>query len=36
VYPPGSENTGKIQAFQQWLLEQVRSVERKDAVGARA
>jgi len=36
VYPPGSDNTGKIQAFQRWLLEQVRPVERKDAVGAQA
>jgi len=36
VYPPGSETLGKIQVFQQWLLEQVRPVERKDAIGARA
>ena len=36
VYPPGSENTGKIQAFQQWLLAQVRPIERKDAVDAQA
>jgi LysR family glycine cleavage system transcriptional activator len=34
VYPPGAENTAKIQVFQQWLLEQVRPVERKDAIGA--
>ena len=27
VYPPGSEALGKIQAFQEWLLEQVRSGE---------
>jgi LysR family glycine cleavage system transcriptional activator len=36
VYPPGSETFGKIQVFQQWLLEQVRPVERKDAIGAQA
>lgn len=36
VYPPGSETLGKIQVFQRWLLEQVRPVERKDAVGAQA
>jgi LysR family glycine cleavage system transcriptional activator len=36
VYPPGSENFAKIQVFQQWLLEQVRLVERKDAVVAQA
>jgi LysR family transcriptional regulator, glycine cleavage system transcriptional activator len=36
VYPPDSEATGKIQVFQQWLFEQVRPVERKDAVGAQA
>jgi LysR family glycine cleavage system transcriptional activator len=27
VYPPGSEALGKIRAFQEWLLEQVRSGE---------
>jgi LysR family glycine cleavage system transcriptional activator len=31
VYPPGSETLGKVQAFQEWLLEQVRSGERKGA-----
>jgi LysR family transcriptional regulator, glycine cleavage system transcriptional activator len=36
VYPPGSETLGKVQAFQEWLLEQVRSGERKGAIGARA
>src|SRR4029453_3176568 len=36
VYPPDSDSTGKIQAFRQWLLEQVRPVERKDAVCAQA
>jgi LysR family glycine cleavage system transcriptional activator len=36
VYPPGSENTAKIQVFQQWLFEQVRPVEQKDDVGAQA
>jgi LysR family glycine cleavage system transcriptional activator len=36
VYPSGSENTGKIQVFQEWLLEQVRLRERKGAIGARA
>jgi len=36
VYPPGSETLGKIQAFQEWLLEQVRSGERNGAIGARA
>ena len=36
VYPPGSESFGEIQVFQEWLLEQVRPVERKDAIVARA
>ena len=36
VYPPGSENTGKIQVFQQWLFEQVPPAERKSAVGVQA
>jgi LysR family glycine cleavage system transcriptional activator len=29
VYPPGSEALGKIQVFQQWLLEQVRPGDRE-------
>ncbi len=36
VYPPGSQNRGKIQVFQQWLLEQVQPAERKSAVDAQA
>jgi len=36
VYPRGSESFGKIQVFQEWLLEQVRPVERKDAIVAQA
>ena len=36
VYPPGSETRGKIQTFQQWLLEQVQSAERKGALGTEA
>ena len=36
VYPPGSETSERIQVFQQWLLEQVPSAERKRAVGVRA
>jgi LysR family glycine cleavage system transcriptional activator len=36
VYPPGSDAVGKIKVFQQWLLEQVKRVERKDAIGAKA
>lgn len=28
VYPPGSETLGKIQAFQEWLLEQARGRQR--------
>jgi len=36
VYPRGSEALGKISAFQEWLLEQVRSGERNGAIGARA
>src|SRR5258707_11549591 len=36
VYPPRSERLGKIQVFQEWLLEQVRPVERKDAILAQA
>jgi len=36
VYPQGSGNTEKIQVFQKWLLEQVRSDERNGAIGARA
>src|SRR2546427_1898888 len=36
VYPRGSESYGKIQVFQEWLLEQVRPVERKDAIVAHA
>src|SRR2546427_324207 len=34
--PPRSERLGKIQVFQEWLLEQVRPVERKDAILAQA
>ena len=34
VYPPRSRNFGKIQVFQEWLLEQVRRVKRKDAIVA--
>jgi LysR family glycine cleavage system transcriptional activator len=34
VYPPRSESFGKIRVFQEWLLEQARPVERKDAVVA--
>ncbi len=34
VYPPGSQNRGKIQVFQQWLLEQVKPAERKSAIDA--
>jgi hypothetical protein len=36
VYPRGSESYGKIQVFQEWLLEQVRPVERKAAIVAQA
>jgi LysR family glycine cleavage system transcriptional activator len=36
VYPEGSENAEKIQVFQEWLLEQVRSGESNGAIGARA
>src|SRR5213594_884476 len=36
VYPPRSKGLGKIQVFQEWLLEQVRPVERKDAIVAQA
>jgi LysR family glycine cleavage system transcriptional activator len=36
VYPRGSETIGKIQIFQEWLLEQVASGERDRAGGARA
>jgi LysR family transcriptional regulator, glycine cleavage system transcriptional activator len=36
VYPPGSETFGKIQVFQQWLLEQVRSGDRGSAVDGQA
>ena len=36
VYPRSSGNLGKIRAFQKWLLEQVRVVERKDAIVAQA
>ena len=36
VYPPGSDAVEKIKVFQQWLLEQVKRVERKDAIGAKA
>src|SRR5882762_10036835 len=36
VYPRGSDSFGKIQVFQQWLLEQVRPVERKAAIVAHA
>jgi len=36
VYPRGSESFGKIQVFQEWLLEQVRPVERKAAIVAHA
>ena len=35
VYPPRAESSGKIQVFQDWLLEQVRPVE-KDAIVAQA
>jgi LysR family glycine cleavage system transcriptional activator len=28
LYPPGSESLGKIQAFQQWLLEQASGRQR--------
>ena len=36
VYLPESEALGKIQAFQQWLLEQVPPVQRKSAAGVHA
>jgi LysR family transcriptional regulator, glycine cleavage system transcriptional activator len=36
VYPLGSQTFGKIQVFQQWLLEQAQAVERKSAVGVQA
>jgi hypothetical protein len=36
MYPPGSKTLGKIQVFQQWLLEQVQPGERKGAIGAEA
>ena len=36
VYPPRAESFEKIQVFQEWLFEQVRPVERKDAVAAQA
>jgi DNA-binding transcriptional LysR family regulator len=36
VYPPRSEGFGKIQVFQEWLLAQVRPVERRDAIVAQA
>ena len=36
VYPPRAKNSGKIQVFQEWLLEQVRPVERKDPAVAQA
>src|SRR5437879_6398632 len=36
VYPRRSKRSGKIQVFQEWLLEQVRPVERKDAIVAQA
>ena len=36
VYPPRFESSRKIQVFQDWLLEQVRSVEQEDAVVAQA
>jgi LysR family glycine cleavage system transcriptional activator len=36
VYPRDSETLGKIQAFQEWLLEQVGSGERNGAIGTRA
>jgi hypothetical protein len=36
VYPPGSQNRGKIQVFQQWLLKQVQPAERKSAIDAQA
>jgi LysR family glycine cleavage system transcriptional activator len=36
VYPPDSQNRGKILTFQQWLLEQVQSAERKGALGTEA
>ena len=36
VYPRGSEALGKIHAFQEWLLEQVRSGERDEGTKARA
>jgi LysR family glycine cleavage system transcriptional activator len=34
VYPSGSETVARVQVFQQWLLEQVRPVERAIAVQA--
>jgi len=36
VYPRGSETVGKIQAFEQWLLDEVRSGEVASALPARA
>jgi LysR family glycine cleavage system transcriptional activator len=36
VYPPGSENTGKIQVFQEWLFKQVRPGQGAGAIGAPA
>src|ERR1700682_66854 len=36
VYPLGSETFGKIQGFQQWLLEQIPPAQRKSAVGVEA
>jgi len=36
VYPPESESLGKIQIFQQWLLEQRQSGEGKGGIGVQA
>src|SRR5882724_1176029 len=36
VYPPHAKSFGKIQLFQEWLLEQVRPVEQNDAIVAQA
>jgi LysR family glycine cleavage system transcriptional activator len=35
VYPKGSQSRRKVQVFQQWLLEQVRTAEREGAIGTR-
>jgi LysR family glycine cleavage system transcriptional activator len=36
VYPPGSQNRGKIQVFQQWLLDKVKPSKRKRAIDSQA